>query len=121
MIYTEGEYLLQLQITSTDLLAGTTQYLTSPVDGIIEEIEAVVQEAVGTGGTIKAQLGATDVAGSTLTVANSAAVGTKYNAATTRGDASCVVTKGQAIKIVVDSAFATTGAVNLWLRVVGGK
>jgi hypothetical protein len=66
------EYLVPVAINATDLAAGTAQYVSSPCDGIIEEWEVVVQEAIGTGGVLKLQLGSTDVAGATVTVANSA-------------------------------------------------
>lgn len=118
-VYGKGEVVLPFFINQTDLLAGTTQYLSAPYGAAIKEIEVVVQEAVTTGGVIKAKLGSTDVVGATVTVADGAVVGTVYHADVALEEATAVVAKDGAIQIVVDAAFATAGAVNGWVRLVG--
>ena len=120
-IFDKGQVVLSFSISATDLSAGTAQYISSPIEGVIEEFEAVVQEAIVTGGTLKLQVGGSDVSDTTLTVANSATVGTVYNGATKLNGTNRKVTKGQAIKCVVDSAFNGGGAVRAWVRIVGGK
>jgi hypothetical protein len=120
-VFNKGQAYLHFAINATDLSAGTTQYLSSPIEGDIEEFEVVVQEAIVTGGVLKLTLGSTDVVGATVTVANSATVGTVYNAATSLAATTRHVTKGQAVKVTVDAAFNGGGAVRGWVRIVGSR
>jgi hypothetical protein len=107
-----NKFVLPFFINETDLLAGTVQDIAAPVDGFVEEITTVVQKAVTTGGVIKASVGATDVVGASITVADAAAKGTVQTALSTKPNASRTVAKGDAIKITPSAAFATAGAVN---------
>lgn len=125
-MFDKGDYLIPFSINQTDLLAGGDfSYFSSPIDGYIEEFEVVVKTAVTTGGTLQPKLGTTVVAGLQLTVANAAPAFTVYNAKTTLGEiakkltSTAKVTKGQAIKIAVDAAFATAGEVSGWVRITG--
>jgi hypothetical protein len=118
-VFGKGEIILPFNLDQTDLLAGTTQWLSAPHAAVIKQIEVVVQLAVTTGGVIKAKLGSTDVVGATVTVADGAAAGTVYNASTALEEATAIVAKDGAIQIIVDAAFATAGRVHGWVRLVG--
>lgn len=119
MVFKGHAHVLPFYFNATDLAAHTTQYIISPIDGIIEELGAIVQVAISTGGTIKAKLGSTDVAGSTVTSVGSDAAGTCYDAKTTRGSKSCFVAAGAAIQIVPATFTGGSAAINGWIRVVG--
>jgi hypothetical protein len=128
MMFKDGDYLLPFFINATDLAAGTTQWLSSPCDGFIREIETVVQVAISTGGTIKVQVGSTDVAGAgagslmLITHANADAAGVVDNAESTFGHASTVVTKSAAIEVIPSAAYTGgAAAVRGWIRISGGK
>lgn len=117
-------FVLPFAINQTDLLAGGDFiYFSSPCDGVITEFEAVVKTAVTTGGTLQPKLGSTVCTNLQVTVANAATAGTVYNAA--KGPpghhTSQKVTKGTAIKIAVDAAFATAGEVSGFVRIEQGK
>ena len=74
-------------------------------------LDANNTEAIGTGGTVKVQVAGSDVTGMSVTIANSAAVGKKYQAGPTTAQASYTqVKKGQTVS-VVNASFATSGAV----------
>lgn len=104
---------VDFSINETDTLAGTTYEMIAPITGFVTGLDVTVQKAVGTGGTVKVQTGAsTDVAGATVTVADSATKGTRYSAEATAGSSTRAVTKGDRVQVVPASAFATTGAVN---------
>lgn len=119
-IFKEGQVVLQFFANETDLLAGTSQWLSSPLEGEIAELEVVVQKTVTTGGTVTVKNAAgTTVASLTATVANGATAGTKYNDTTDLNEPTRRVKKGDKIEIVLDAAFALAGALNGWVRIVG--
>lgn len=99
-------------INQTDLLAGTSAELVSPVAGAIVGMSVIVQVAVTTGGPITAAVGTTAVAGLSCVIADAATKGTVVSDAPTAGDATTVVAAGDRIQVVPDAAFATAGAVN---------
>lgn len=100
-------------INATDLAAGTSQELISPVEGYITAIDTIVQVAIVTGGLITAAVGTTAVAGLSSTLANSAAKGAKgTNVASTRGSVTRKVMPGDRIQVIPDAAFNGGGAVN---------
>lgn len=104
-------------INATDLAAGTAANVLSPVAGSITMAKAIVQEAVGTGGAITFAVGTTAVDGLTLTVADSATVGTIYSDTPTADHASTVVAVGSRLQVVPAAAFATSGAVNGYIEI----
>lgn len=117
------DYFVPFAANSTDLLAGTSQELIAPVDGFIAEIAATVQAAVGTGGVVKVALGGTptDVPGASITVADSATKGTRYSALATAHANNRAVSKGDRIQVLLDAAFATSGALNGYVRINTGQ
>jgi hypothetical protein len=107
-------------INQTDLLAPTSFEIVCPIDGFVNEIGAVVQTAVTTGGTLKVTATATDVVGAVLTVANGATKGTiPAKGVATAKHASRAVKKGDRIR-VTPASFATAGAVNGYVEFVTG-
>lgn len=113
-----GDVFIPFWANSTDLLAGTSQWIASPVAGQIVEIGVIVQTAVTTGGTVTAKLATVAVTGLSVTVADAAAVGTVYtDAPTSLTGATGTVAKDTVIEVVLDAAFATAGAINGYIRV----
>lgn len=100
-------------IPETELLAGTSIYVSSPIRGYITRLDTVVQGTVTTGGTITVELANVAVAGLSITIANSDAAGAvQTDAPTSLVGTTNLVAKGGAIEIVPASAFATAGAIN---------
>lgn len=104
------------QISSTDLLAHTTQQFIAPCDGVITELVTIVQTAVTTGGTIKVQINGVDVSGATITVANSATVGTVQHGFANGGTTAAI--KENDVVTLVTASFATAGALNGMIKFV---
>ena len=105
-------------IGQTDLLAGTSHYVVAPASGHVTKMSVVVKKAVTTGGTLTLELGGDKIAGIDCVIANSASVGTVVTDTPTKslGEDSRV-TKGDAIEIVGDAAFATAGEVWVMIEV----
>jgi hypothetical protein len=104
----------------TELLAPTGIELISPVNGYIVGARAIVQTAITTGGNIQVQVGTTPVAGLTLVFADAAAAGTIVSdTPTTPYSSTTVVTAGGRIRVLSDASFATAGAVNGFVEIVG--
>lgn len=118
-LFKEGDVILPFYANETDLLAGTSQWLVSPMEGEIVEIGVVVQKAVTTGGVVKPKVGGVDVAGLLVTVASGAAAGVVYTDGSALNEPTRRVADNQAIEISLDAAFAVAGAVNGWVRIVG--
>lgn len=108
---------LQVQINQTDLLAGTSQQLVSPVHGWIERLRTTVQAAVTTGGAITVENATTAVDGLSITVADSATAGTRQADTPTANHATLQVAPGDQLEIIPAAAFATAGAVNAVLEI----
>lgn len=96
----------------TDTLAGTAQTIVAPCDGFIEALQTeVCDAAVGTGGAVTVEIDGVAVTGLSISIANSAAIGTvQRDTPTTPQDASTKVLKGQTITVTPAAAFATAGA-----------
>ncbi|MDJ0950916.1 MAG: hypothetical protein QNJ94_18550 [Alphaproteobacteria bacterium] len=106
-------------IDQTDLLAGTAQYLLCPVRGRVFKLVTVVKKQVTTGGTITASIDGTAIPGVSVTVANSAAVGTVGTSKPTAGTAGNKLSKeDQVITVTPSAAFATAGEVFGWVEVI---
>lgn len=118
-MFKEGQVIVPFQVSEVDLLAGTSQFFVSPMEGEIVEMGVVVQKAVTTGGVVKPKLAGVDVAGLAVTVANGATAGTVYTDTAALNEPTRRVLDNQAIELSLDAAFATAGAINGWLRIVG--
>lgn len=103
---------LPFDIPATELAAGTSIELVSPVDGYVEELFTVVQTAIVTGGAITVSIGTTAVTGLSIAVANSATKGTTQSDTPTAGTATRAVAKGGRIQVTPDAAFNGGGAVS---------
>lgn len=104
-------------IDQTDLLAGISAELLSPVAGEIVGMTTIVQAAVTTGGPITASVGVTAVAGLSCVIADAAAKGSIVRDTPTLGDATTVVTAGSRIQVTPDAAFAVAGAVSGFVEI----
>lgn len=103
---------LPYSIPATELAAGTSIELVSPVAGVVQRNTGIVTTAIVTGGDITVKLDTTDVAGLALTFADAATKGTVVTDTPTAGDASTAVAAGQRIQIVPAAAFNGGGAIN---------
>lgn len=106
-------------ISETDLLAGTSQYVVSPVAGNIVKAVTVAQKAVTTGGTITVEVGGVAVNGLAVSVADGAAAG-EVDSGTPSSEthATTLVAPLGAIEIVPDASFATAGALAGYIEVM---
>ena len=108
-----GDIYLPFFINQTDLLAGTSQWIPAPEAGQIVKAACVTQVGVTTGGNITVELATVAVTGLTVVVADAAVAGdVDSDVPTDLAGATGAVTKEQVVEVVVDSAFATAGAVN---------
>lgn len=108
---------LPFSIGETDLLAGTSAELVSPVAGNITAMSVIVQKAVTTGGAVTASVDATAVDGLSVAIADAATKGTVASDTPTAGHASRAVAPGSRIQVIPDAAFATAGAVNGFVEI----
>lgn len=108
-----GRVILPWEIEATELAAGTAEQIVCPVDGYIDQVRGIVQDAVTTGGAVTVRVGTTDVTGLTFTVADADPAGTRYSdRPTTPRSSTTVVAKGDRLQIVPAAAFATAGSLN---------
>jgi len=103
---------LPFEFEQTELLAGTSFFVVSPVAGDVDGLAVVVQSAVTTGGTVTAKIATVAIDGLTCTVADAAPAGTVITDTPTAGHATRAIAAGGAIEIVPDAAFATAGAIS---------
>lgn len=114
-----GAVSLPFTFNDTDLAAGTTQELVSPINGVLRNMVASVQHTVVTGGTIAANVGTTPVTGLTFDIANSTNPGTTFSKEVAPTDGTDVVTAGGRLQVTASSTFATSGAIQGVLIVSG--
>lgn len=114
-----GKVRLNFHIDAADLSAGSSNgpEFISPISGVISLLSTTVVTAIVTGGTVTAKIGTTDVAGLSISVANSATKGTTQTDTPTAGDASTVVTKGDRIQIVPQDAFNGGGSISGYIEI----
>lgn len=113
---------IPFQISQTDLLAGTVQYLVAPATGRVSRVSTVVQVALGTTdpgdlGTVHVTVNGNAVTGSTLTTYTTrgtagGAAGDVASALIATTSDNAAVTAGQKIGIVPSSTWASVGALN---------
>lgn len=101
---------LPFEIEQTELLAGTSEELVSPVAGRITGFRGICQGAVTTGGAVILKIGTTAVTGASITLANSDAKGTVYNS--TAITAENTVAAGSRIQVEPAAAIDTAGQLN---------
>lgn len=104
-------------INQTDLLAGTSAELLSPVVGAVTQLDTTVQVAVTTGGPITASVGVTAIDGLSCVIADAATKGSRVTDTPTAGHATTVVAVGSRLQVTPDAAFATAGAVSGQLEI----
>jgi hypothetical protein len=108
-----GKVFLPWEIEATELAAGTTEYVVSPVAGWLAQARGIVQTDIVTGGDITFSVAGNAVTGLTLTVANSDVAGTVYaDTPTARHTSASAVAAGDKIGIIPAAAFNGGGAVN---------
>jgi hypothetical protein len=112
--YAGGLIRMPFYFNETDLLAGTSQYILSPVAGSLRRLVTCVKKQVTTGGAIAVELSDVAVTGLSITVADSAAVGTVQTDAPTSDTR---LTANQAIEITAAAAFATAGEVRGYVEI----
>lgn len=113
---------IPFQISQTDLLAGTAQYLVAPCSGRVSRISTIVQTALGITdpgdlGTVAVTVNGSAVTGSTLTSyatrgTTGGAAGDVASALIPADSANAAVTAGQKIGIVPSSTWSSVGALN---------
>jgi len=121
MIATNERVNIPFEIESTELLAGTSEYVVAPTYGFIKKMVTTVQTAIGTGGTLTVEVETVAVTGLAVVVADSATVGTiDSDEATSEFGSTGEVARDADIEIVGDAAFATTGALNGYIEFTPG-
>ena len=107
-------------IPATELAAGTTIEVVSPIDGYVTDLTTIIQTAIVTGGAITVKIGTTDIVGLSITVADSATKGTVQTDARTAPSATDYVAAGGRIQIVPAAGFNGGGAVSGFLTIDSG-
>lgn len=116
-LYARGYVYVPFDIPATELAAGTTIEVISPVAGQVVMMKTIVQTAIVTGGDVTAKVGTTDISGLSITVANSATKGTVQTDSIANTVASGAVVEGARIQIVPSAAFNGGGAVSGYLKI----
>lgn len=99
-------------VDQTPLLAGTSQWLVSPVAGQISRLTTITVDDVTTGGAITVELATAAVTGLSVTVGNAGGVGDiDTDTPTSVASSTGTVAAGDDIEIVIASAFETAGSV----------
>lgn len=121
LIATNEKVRLEFDIEATELAAGTSEFVASPVYGFVSKATTVVQETVGTGGDVTFEIGGAAVTGLTVTVADSAAAGDiDTDTATDEFGSTGEIAKDGALEVVPASAFAASGALNGFAEITPG-
>lgn len=115
---------IPFQINQTDLVAHTVQDFVAPFNGSITDLVTTVETAIGTdaGGTIKVQVGTTDVTNCVVAISTAATKGTRARARTQvtpfvpGADTSNLVSKGDRVTLT-PATFGTAGAVNGYIEI----
>lgn len=116
-MYARGYIYVPFDIPATELAAGTSIEVISPVAGQIVMMKTIVQTAIVTGGAVTAKVGTTDISGLSITVADSATKGTVQTDSIANTVASAAVTEGARLQIVPGAGFNGGGAVSGYLKI----
>lgn len=116
-MYARGYVYVPFNIPASELAAGTSIEVISPVAGQIVMMKTIVQTAIVTGGAITAKVDTTDISGLSITVADSATKGTVQTDSIANTVASGAVVAGDRIQIVPASDFNGGGAISGYLKI----
>lgn len=116
-LYARGYVYVPFDIPATELSAGTTIEVISPVAGQVVMMKTIVQTAIVTGGDVTAKVGTTDISGLSITVANSTTKSTVQTDSIANTVATGAVVEGDRIQIVPSSGFNGGGAVSGYLKI----
>lgn len=116
-MYARGYVYIPFDIPATELAAGTSIEVISPVAGQVVMMKTIVQTAIVTGGAVTVKVGTTDISGLSITVANSATKGTVQTDSIANTVASGAVTEGARLQIVPGAGFNGGGAVSGYLKI----
>lgn len=109
---------VSVAVGQTELLAGTSMYITSPVRGYITAMDAVLTVATTTGvDTITAEIANVAVAGLSVAPTADTAAGTAFRDTIAYGVATALVAAGGAIEVVPGAGFTSTGAATVTLTI----
>lgn len=114
-IKTGGQAFLPFRLAATELAAPTAFEIVAPCDGYLDNIRAIVQVAIVTGGGITVEINTVAVTGLAITVADSATKGTRYSDDATAGTSTRRVLKGDRITVTPSAAFNGGGALDGFL------
>lgn len=114
---------VQFMVGQTDLLAGTSHFMPSPVKGFVKQYNVSIQKTITTGGALGLELDGVDVFGEdgvalVVTVANSATAGTDLQQSVQSSSLTAEVAQYADIEATHASEFATAGAINIVVSVI---
>ena len=107
--YARGYVYIPFSIPATELAAGTSIEIVSPVAGTVTTLKTIVQTAIVTGGNVSAKIGTTDITSLSIAVADAATKGTVQTDVSTGAN---TVVVGDRIQIVPSAGFNGGGAVS---------
>jgi|GEM_PF-759049 len=115
-----GSTFIDFSMNDTELATPISKFLVSPVGGFVQSVRVTTDRTIVTGGDMTANIGATPITGLNLSLANSAAPGaTAVARPTTPFSATTVVVPGSVISIIPGTTWATSGAINGTVEIVG--
>ena len=114
---------VQFMVGQTDLLAGTSHFMPSPVKGFVKQMNVSIQKTITTGGALGLELDGVDVNGEAgtalvVTVANSDAAGVDLEGSVQSSSLTAEVEQYADIEATHASEFATAGAINTVVSVI---
>jgi len=121
LIATNSKYRIHAPIPSTELLAGTSIYVVSPVYGFVSKATSVLTTAINTaGGSITFEIGGAAVTGLAIVIATGSVGDVDTDSATSEFGSTGEIARDGALEIVGDAAFDSTGALNLFIEITPG-
>ncbi len=114
---------VQFMVGQTDLLAGTSHFMPSPVKGFVKQYSVAIQKAVTTGGALGLELDGVDVFGEAgtalvVTIGDAAAAGEDSHQSVQSSSLTAEVEQYADIEATHASEFASAGAINIVASVV---
>ncbi len=109
---------VQAVIPQTEYAAGTSVFITSPINGRIRQVRTLVIDEVTAGAkALTLELGGTAVTGASVTIPDTSIIGSLDEDTTIADSATNKVARGDQIEIVGD-ATPTAGAAMVWVGIV---